>query len=118
MPSVPRCAVLLSIVAALGGCAVADVVFQTKEVARSRVPANSTEYRCDAGKSFFLRMADGGAAAWVILPEREFRLDKAGAAPATRYENRVARLDLNGEQAALTDGPDAFTGCKLTRDEK
>ena len=93
------------------------MVFETKEVPRSRVPANSTEYRCDAGKSFFLRMADGGAAAWVILPEREFRLDKAGAATG-RYESRVARLDLNGEMATLTDGPDAFTGCKLTRDEK
>ena len=118
MPSAPRFAILLPLIAALGGCSVADMVFQTKEVARSRVPANSSEYRCDAGKSFFLRMADGGASAWVILPEREFRLDKAGAASGTRYENRVARLDLNGEQAALTDGPDAFTGCKLTRDEK
>jgi hypothetical protein len=104
--------------AALAGCAVMDTVLQTKETPRSRVPPNSVEYRCDAGKSFFLRMADGGAAAWVIFPEREFRLDKASGASAVRYENRVARLDLNGEQATLADGPDSYTGCKLTRDEK
>ena len=53
----------------------------------------------------------------MILPEREFRLDKAAGA-ANRYENRVARLELNGEQATLTDGPDAFTGCALKRDAK
>jgi membrane-bound inhibitor of C-type lysozyme len=97
---------------------VADVVFQTKEIARSRVPPNSVEYRCDAGKGFFLRTADSGASAWVILPEREFRLDRTGGAAGSRYENRVARLELNGEQATLTDGPDTFSGCKLTRDEK
>ena len=107
-----------SLLAALASCSVVDVVLQTKEVQRSRVPPNSVEYRCDAGKSFFVRMADGGAAAWVIFPEREFRLDKAGGASGGRYENRVARLDLNGEQATLADGPDSFTGCKLTRDEK
>lgn len=104
------------IVAALTGCAVMDTVLQTKEVQRSRVPPNSVEYRCDAGKSFYLRMADG--AAWVIFPEREFRLDKASGASSGRYENRVARLDLNGEQATLADGPDAYTNCKVTRDEK
>ena len=92
------------------------MVFDTKEVARSRVPPNSTEYRCDAGKSFFLRTTDP-AAAWVILPEREFRLDRVAGA-ASRYENRVARLELNGEQATLTDGPDSFAGCKPTRDAK
>ena len=116
MPAILRCGIFLSLVGALAGCAVADMVFQTKERPQSRVPPNSTEYQCDGGKGFFLRTTDA-AAAWVILPEREFRLDKAAGA-ANRYENRVARLELNGEQATLTDGPDAFTGCALKRDAK
>src|SRR3954471_19227882 len=116
MPSALRSGILLCLSAPLAACAVADMVFETKEVPQSRVPPNSSEYRCDAGKSFFVRTTDP-AAAWVILPEREFRLDKA-AGSAGRYENRVARLDLSGEQATLTDGPDSFTGCKLTRDAK
>jgi hypothetical protein len=116
MPAILRCGIFLSLVASLAACAVADMVFETREVPQSRVPPNATEYRCDGGKSFFVRTTDP-AAAWVILPEREFRLDKA-AGSAGRYENRVARLDLSGEQATLTDGPESFTGCKLTRDAK
>jgi hypothetical protein len=115
MANALRSGILLLLAAVVAGCAVADMVFETKERPQSRVPPNATEYRCDAGKSFFVRTTDP-AAAWVILPEREFRLDKAGS--AGRYENRVARLDLSGEQATLTDGPDSFTGCKLTRDAK
>src|SRR3954465_1332516 len=110
MPSALRSGILLCLSASLAACAVADMVFETKEMTQSRVPPNSTEYRCDAGKSFFVRTTDP-AAAWVILPEREFRLDKADS--GGRYESRVARLDLSGEQATLTDGPDSFTGCKL-----
>lgn len=78
---------------------------------RSRTPQNATEYQCAAGKRFHLRMLDGGEAAWLILPEREFRLNKL-AGSATRYSNGIAVLELGGE-ATLTDGAAApFTGCK------
>ena len=80
---------------------------------RSRAPANATEYQCDAGKRFYARYLDGGGAAWVILPEREFRLDKVAAASGTRYSNGSATLEVNGNEAALTDAPAiSFTGCK------
>jgi membrane-bound inhibitor of C-type lysozyme len=79
---------------------------------RSRAPANATEYQCDAGKRFYVRYLDGGAA-WVILPEREIRLDKVAAASGTRYSNGSATLEVNGNEAALTDAPAiSFTGCK------
>ena len=74
-------------------------------------PPNALAYRCDANRSFYLRMLDGGAA-WVILPEREFRLDKAAGA-AGRYGNGVATLEVNGDIATLNDGPgQAFTACR------
>ena len=80
---------------------------------RSRAPANATEYQCDAGKRFHVRYLDGGGAAWVILPEREFRLDKVAAASGTRYSNGSATLEVNGNEAALADPPAiSFTGCK------
>ncbi|HZQ72861.1 MAG TPA: hypothetical protein VFB08_08085 [Burkholderiales bacterium] len=111
----PFCRVLVfALPALLAGCSVMDMVLQTRELPRSRVPPNSTEYRCDGGKSFFVRTE--GSAAWVIFPEREFRLDKAGG--GNRYENRVAHLELDGEQASLTDGPDSYSGCKVFREEK
>ena len=78
---------------------------------RSRTPPNSTEYQCAAGKRFYVRTLDGGAAVWLILPEREVRLNKIGA--STRYSNGIAVLELNGNEATLTDGAaSSFTGCK------
>ncbi|TAK43048.1 MAG: hypothetical protein EPO29_05535 [Betaproteobacteria bacterium] len=80
---------------------------------RSRAPANATEFRCDAGKRFHLRYLDGGASAWVIFPEREFRLDKVAAPAGTRYTNGSAMLEINGNEASLADGPTiSYTGCK------
>ena len=75
-------------------------------------PPNATAYRCDGNRSFYLRMLEGGAA-WVILPEREFRLDKSAGAPA-RFGNGVAVLEVNGDMATLNDGPgQAYTGCRM-----
>lgn len=82
---------------------------QTQE--RSRTPPNSTEYQCAAGKRFYVRTLDGGAAVWLILPEREVRLNKIGS--STRYSNGIAVLELSGNEATLTDGAaSSFTGCK------
>ena len=80
---------------------------------RSRAPANATEYQCAAGKRFHVRMLEGGAAAWLILPEREVRLEKVGAEGGTRYSNGIAVLEINGNEATLKDGATiSFVGCK------
>ena len=84
-----------------------------KEQDRARVPAGATEYQCSGGKHFYMRNLDNGGAAWIIFPDREFRLDKAASAAGTRYSNGSATLDINGSEATLTDGPAiSFTGCK------
>ena len=83
-----------------------------KSVERSRVPANSVTYQCAGGKRFYLRTLENGAAAWVILPEREFRLDRV-AGDGTRYGNGRAVLTVTAEETSLTDGPTvSYTGCK------
>lgn len=79
---------------------------------RSRAPLNATEYRCAAGKRFHVRTLDGGAV-WLILPEREVRLDKTEGSNPARYSNGIAVLELNGAEATLSDGAAAaFSGCK------
>ncbi len=70
---------------------------------RSRDPSNATEYQCAAGKRFHLRMIDGGTAAWLILPEREVRLERIGES-ATRYGKGALLLELGIDAASLTDG--------------
>lgn len=82
---------------------------------RSGRPANATEYACKGGKKFYVRMLENGAAVWLIYPGREVRLDKVAAAATagTRYSNGIAILDINGNQAALEDGPStSLTECK------
>ena len=80
---------------------------------RSRTPANAIEYQCAAGKRFYVRTLEGGAAVWLILPEREVRLEKLAADAGTRYGNGIAVLELNGSDASLKDGAAvSFAGCK------
>ena len=111
-----RLAAALAAVIALAGCGgVTDTLtgglFGVKEVDRSRPPESATQYACDGGKSFYLRLRDD--AAWVILPEREFRLDKAAGSSAAHYVNRAASLDIDQGGATLVDAPDiSYTGCK------
>lgn len=81
---------------------------------RSGRPSNATQYACSDGKGFYLRMLDNGNAAWVILPDREIRLDKTDAEAGTRYSNGIAVLEINGGQIALRDAPAiSFTDCKI-----
>ena len=80
---------------------------------RSRAPANATEYQCNGGKRFYVRYLDNGGAAWLILAEREVRLDKVAATSGTRYSNGITVLDVNGNEAMLAGAAAVpFAGCK------
>ncbi len=79
----------------------------------TRPPAGATAYQCEGGKRLFVRYLDNGAAAWVILPERQFRLNQAQAGSGRSYGNGEARLEVNGDAAVLFDGSTAtYAGCK------
>lgn len=80
---------------------------------RSRTPVNASEYQCAGGKRFHVRTLEGGAAAWLILPERELRLDRLDAGGGTRYGKGNTVLEIIGNEAKLSDGAAvSFTGCK------
>jgi hypothetical protein len=78
----------------------------------SRAPADATAYRCEGGRQLYVRLLEGGAAAWVILPEREIRLERESAG-ATNYAYRSTRLEISGSEATLFER-NAVTlgGCK------
>jgi membrane-bound inhibitor of C-type lysozyme len=81
----------------------------------SRSPAGATAYQCEGGKRLFVRYLDNGAAAWVILPEREFRLNKTTSGGGTRYSNGSATLDNRDNEVTLFDGAKlTHTGCKAS----
>ncbi len=86
-----------------------------KEQDPSRTPAGATAYHCEGGKRLFVRYLDNGAAAWVILPDREFRLNKTASGTATRYSNGNATLDLKDGGATLSDDAAVtHAGCKAS----
>mgnify|MGYP001240421515 CR=1 FL=1 len=100
----------------LAGCSSIDNYnpFGGSKPAEKRKPENSTEYQCEGGKHFFVRMLDKGNAAWLIYPDREVSLDKVAGGDGTRYSNGIAVLYINGAEAALSDGPNiTYTGCKV-----
>lgn len=79
---------------------------------RSRTPANATEYHCAGGKRIYVRTLDGGAAVWLILRERELRLDRIGT--SNRYSTGNTVLTLEGGNASVADGgPPTYTDCKV-----
>ncbi len=110
----PALAVFSLLVAGCGGMEMPSLPFMgEKNLERSRVPVNSTAYQCAGGKRFYLRMLESGASAWVILPEREFRLDRL-AGEASRYGNGKAVLTVNADEVSLVDAPTlSFTGCRI-----
>jgi membrane-bound inhibitor of C-type lysozyme len=86
-----------------------------KEQDTSRTPAGATAYACDGGQRLFVRYLENGAAAWVILPEREFRLNKIASASGTSYSNGNATLDIKDNGVTLFDGAKAtHAGCKVS----
>ena len=79
---------------------------------RSRTPANATEYQCAAGKRLYVRTLDGGEAVWLILAERELRLERIGS--SQRYSKGNTVLSLNGNEASFADGTATppYSACK------
>ncbi len=87
----------------------------TTEQDLSRPPPGATAYQCEGGKRLYVRYLDNGAAAWVILPEREFRLNKAASDSGARYSNGNATLDVKDGGATLADGAAVtYAGCKTS----
>jgi len=113
-PAALACATLL-----LGACSSVNVNLWPfggdKEQDPSRAPAGATAYQCEGGKRLFVRYLDNGAAAWVILPEREFRLNKTASDAGSRYSNGNATLDIMDGGATLSDGAAVtHAGCKAS----
>jgi membrane-bound inhibitor of C-type lysozyme len=114
-PALPLLACLSLLLAGCGGFSIWP--FGDKDQGPGGIPPNATKYSCAAGKSFYLRYLESGAA-WIIYPDREVRLDKLTTEPGTRFSNGIATLEITGNEATLNDGPSvSYTGCKTANDK-
>lgn len=78
-----------------------------------RKPENAVEYRCEGSRLLYVRTLEAGKSVWVILPDRQVRLDRASDAASGEYTNGVATLRFDDNEANLTDGPSiSYKGCK------
>jgi len=79
----------------------------------TRIPPGATEYSCAGNKRLLVRYTPDGKSAWVIYPDREFRLDRGSAAGGERFTNGVSTLSVQGDEVMLEDsGARLFTACK------
>ena len=92
----------------LAGCGGYSLFGDGEVSEKSRKPANATEYRCDGGKTFFVRTIDAGAV-WLIAPDRELRLDKQADG---RYALGRVQLEMTNERVELADPPATYANCK------
>jgi membrane-bound inhibitor of C-type lysozyme len=79
----------------------------------TRVPPGATEFSCAGAKRLLVRFTADGKSAWVIYPDREFRLDRPGSGAGELYTNGVTSLSVQGADAHLDEGSTrAFAECK------
>jgi hypothetical protein len=75
----------------------------------ARAPADATAYQCEGGRRLYVRLLENGAAAWVILPDREFRLERVSP---SLYRVGANTLELSGASASLSEGAvRTYSGC-------
>ncbi len=79
-------------------------------------PADASVYKCDGNRTLVVRYLDGGKAAMVIFPEREFRLDAARSAAGVSYSNGRTDLRSSGDEAQLEESGNAlYANCKRVK---
>ena len=83
-------------------------------VERARtLPADATEYACDAAKRLVVRHLPGGNAVMIVFREREFRLDQAPSASAAGFTNGSTTLQLQGDRVFLEEeGAVTYSNCR------
>src|SRR4029453_9731260 len=52
-----------------------------------RLPPGAKGYACEGGKRLIVRIDADAKSAWVIYPDREFRLNRVGSESGEQYSN-------------------------------
>ena len=92
------------------GCSMSRWIPFGSDEGRVVVPENAQRYQCGGNRSFYLRQL-GDKAVWLILADREIRLDRRDGARA--YGNGISTLVFDGDTAEFNDGPGGtYADCK------
>jgi hypothetical protein len=95
---------------ALSGCSTIRDLWSGGPRELPRVHEGAVTLACDQSRTLIVRM-DAGKSAWIIQPEREFRLDAASG--ESRYSNGRATLTVSGGEMSFEEsGSPALTHCR------
>ena len=106
--------VLAASLAGCGGFSMGSLNPWSGPVERTRtLPADATEYACDAGKRLVVRYLTGLNAVMIVFREREFRLDQAASADGARFTNGSTTLQSQGDRVFLEEeGAVTYSNCR------
>ena len=75
-------------------------------------PKNSIQFECAENKVFYLRYLEEKNAVWIILDDREFRLEKI-LDQDNKFSNSMSNLEINPENTILnTSAKTSYEQCK------
>jgi len=75
-------------------------IFSNDIQERNIRPEDSIKYDCDKKKTFFLLYLKEKKSVWVILPDREFRLNQIDETQNI-YTNDITTLEISPEQTQI-----------------
>ena len=110
-----RCTVILAavLIALAAGCGSVERLWGGGPAEQKRVRAGVTEFSCDSNKKLQVLFDAAGKTAWVIFPEREFRLDAVPGGSGAAYSNGRTTLTATAEGTRLEEGSSVtFANCK------
>lgn len=75
-------------------------------------PKNSIQFECAENKVFYLRYLEEKNAVWIILDDREFRLEKI-LDQDNKFSNNMSNLEISPENTILnTSVKTSYEQCK------
>jgi hypothetical protein len=87
-------------------------IFSFDDKSQSLSPDNSTQFMCDQNQTFFLRYLEGNNAVWIILNNREFRLEKV-LVDDNKYSNGKTVLEFFQDNVKITSNEKSlYEQCK------
>jgi len=81
-------------------------------------PEDAIKFQCANNESFFLKYLEDNNAVWVILKDREFRLDRIESENKA-YANNTSTIDIKGNNAVIkVDTSILYKKCQNINEEE
>ena len=87
-------------------------IFSLDDENQTISPENSIQFNCDQNQTFFVRYLEDKNAVWVILDNREFRLEK-DLVDNNKYSNGKTVLEISqGNMSITSNEKSLYKQCK------